>query len=78
MPDPVRNVQTALTANQHCNVMGALILDIAAASALLDFHEANGNADGVEGCRQTIRSANEALSEHLGYFRELVKPKEDK
>ncbi len=66
-------VPTALTANQHCNVMAALTLDIAFAASLLDLHVAQGDAEAAEGCRQTIRRATEAMREHISFFDEMVK-----
>ncbi len=71
MPDPAT---TALTAAQHCAAVAALNLDIASAAALRDNYVALGNAEGAEGCRQTIARAVEAVSEHLAFFREAVKP----
>ncbi len=71
MPDPAT---TALTAAQHCAAVAALNLDLAAAMALMTNYETVGNAEGAEGCRQTVRKALEAVQEHLGFFREAVKP----
>ncbi len=71
MPDPAT---TALTAAQHCAAVAALNLDIAAAHALMENYRAAGNAEGAEGCRQTINKATEAITEHLLFFREAVKP----
>ncbi len=71
MPDPAT---TALTAAQHCAAVAALNLDLNAAMALMANYEALGNAEGAEGCRQTVRKAIEAISEHVQFFKEAVKP----
>ncbi len=71
MPDPAT---TALTAAQHCAAVAALNLDIAAAHALMENYRAAGNAEGEEGCRQTIGRAVEAVAEHMAFFREACKP----
>ncbi len=71
MPDPAT---TALTAAQHCAAVAALTLDIAAFSALMENYKTAGNAEGVEGSKQMITKATEAISEHLAFFREAVKP----
>lgn len=68
MPDPAT---TALTAAQHCAAVAALNLDLAAALALMANYEAAGNAEGAEGCRQTITKAVEAVTEHLSFFRSI-------
>ncbi len=65
-------VPTALTANQHCNTMAALTLDIAFAASLMDARK--GDTDAVEGAKQAIRSATEALKEHLVFFQQMTDP----
>ncbi len=71
MPDPAT---TALTAAQHCAAVAALNLDLAAVMALMENYQAAGDTEKVEGCRQTINKATEAITEHLAFFREAVKP----
>ncbi len=62
-----------LAAMQFCVELHALVTDVAAATALMEVHKGNGNADGVEGCKQTARCALDAIEARCESLRTFFK-----
>jgi len=65
-------------ANRNADELHALVTDLAVSVALAAGHEGRGDKSAVEGCRQTVSRAADAIEGHLAFFRELMTPKDGK